>query len=204
MLYAILDAGLVHAEELVTTGERLLEAGVDLLQLRAKEVPGGRFLDWARRLLPRCREAGVPLILNDAVDVALASGADGVHLGQHDLPIRAARSLLGPGVLVGWSTHDPSEVAATPDGVDYLGIGSIHPTATRARSRVIGGEALTEAREATTLPIFAIGGITAENLPALGRYGFRGVAVASALLTAPSVDSAVRRLREALGHWASA
>ena len=201
LLYAIVDASLVGGEEIVAVSERLVEAGVDLVQLRAKKVGSGTMLQWVRAMLPVCRAREVPLIVNDRVDVALVAGADGVHLGEDDLPPSAARRLLGPDVLVGWSTHGLRQVREAPSEADYLGLGAIHPTRTRRHSRVIGGEALTRAREATRLPIFAIGGLNAGNIAELGGLGLNGVAVASALLGGPSVESAVRDLRAALARW---
>jgi thiamine-phosphate pyrophosphorylase len=173
--------------------------GVDLIQLRAKDWGAGRMLALTQALLPALREQGIPLIINDRLDLALVSGADGVHLGQEDLPAAEARALLGPDRLLGWSTHDAVEVAEAPPEADYLGFGAIYPTLTRKDSRVGGPEALTGITEATTLPIFAIGGIDAENLLPLGVYRIAGVAVASALRGSPS--EAALRFRRALAHW---
>ncbi len=201
LLYGILDGGLMRDQDLVPVGKAWAEAGVDLLQLRAKDWGAGPLLEAAEALLPELRAAGVPLILNDRVDVALICGADGVHLGQTDMPAAEARALLGPDRLLGWSTHDATELGAIPPEADYLGFGAIYATQTRQNSRIRGPEALTEAQVATTLPVFAIGGIDAENLVPLGVYGIAGVAVASALLQGVSPRETVTRLRSALQQW---
>ncbi len=198
LLYAILDAGLCSFSDLVATGAELLEAGVELLQLRAKTLPAGEFLKAARQLVPYCRDHGVPFIVNDRLDVALAAGADGVHLGTSDLPYAAARELLGAELLLGCSTHDLDEIRQAEGVADYLGFGAMFATNTRPDSRIRGPQALTEAVAATTLPIFAIGGIEATNLGQLRGCEMAGVAVASALLEGPSRRDAVGRLREVL------
>jgi len=198
LLYAILDAGLCPGEGLVPTGIELLEAGIDLLQLRAKGLPAGEFLKAARQLVPLCQQHGVPFIVNDRLDIALVAGADGVHLGSSDLPYPAARELLGDDLLLGCSTHDLHEIRQAEGVADYLGFGAMFRTKTRSDSRIRGRQALTEAVAATTLPIFAIGGIDAAKLGQLRGCEIAGVAVASALLQGPSRRAAVGRLREAL------
>jgi len=198
LLYAILDAGLCPGAELVATGNELLEAGIDLLQLRAKGLPAGEFLEAARQLVPYCRRHGVPFLVNDRLDLALAAGADGVHLGTSDLPYPAARELLGNELLLGCSTHDLREIRQAEGLADYLGFGAMFATKTRSDSRIRGPQALTEAVAATTLPIFAIGGIEAAKLGQLRGCGMAGIAVASALLEGPSRRAAVGRLREVL------
>ena len=201
LLYAIVDARLCGAEQVVDRAMTLVESGVDLLQLRAKEIGAGVFAEWARTILGSCRQRGIPLIINDRVDVALSVEADGVHLGADDLPVSAARSLLGPDVLVGWTAHDQKEVVGALSGADYLGFGAVFPTQTRENSRIVGPEALTGARRATTLPIFAIGGIDAENLGRLGTYGIAGVAVASGLFRGRSSANTVLDLKKTLSRW---
>jgi thiamine-phosphate diphosphorylase len=198
LLYAILDAGLCEATALVESGAALLEAGVDLLQLRGKELSARELLEASRQLLPRCREAQVPFLVNDRLDVALAAGADGVHLGQADLPFAAARELMGSELILGGSTHDLAEIREAEAVADYLGFGALFPTNTRPDSRIRGPQALTEAVAATTLPMFAIGGIEVENLGQLKGCGMAGIAVASALLRGSSRREAVERLRRAL------
>jgi len=188
-------------DDILEMGASWARHGVDLIQLRGKQMGAGSMLELVGRLHPPLEEQGVPLLVNDRVDVALLSGADGVHLGQEDMPAKLARGLLGADRLIGWSTHDPKELADVPPEADYLGFGAIYPTRTRQNSRIRGPEALTETQAATTLPIFAIGGIDAENLVSLGAYSIAGVAVASALLRGSSTREAVAHLRQALEHW---
>lgn len=201
LLYGILDTGCVPRDRLLDTGARWARCGVDLIQLRAKDRGAGEILEFAEALRREISGTGVPLILDDRVDLVLLSDADGVHLGQSDLPAPEARALLGPDRLIGWSTHDPLELAAIPPEADYIGFGAIYPTKTRENSRIRGPEALTEAKAATTLPIFAIGGIDAENLVPLGAYGIAGVAVASALSLVSDVEASVSEFRRALDRW---
>lgn len=201
LLYALVDAGLCAPGALVGHAEALARAGVDLVQLRAKGWEGGALLAAAEAMLERLRPLGVPLLVNDRVDVALAARADGVHLGQSDLPVAAARSLLGSDVLIGWSTHDLDEIRSAPAQADYLAFGSIFATQTRAGSRVVGPAALTAARAASTLPLLAIGGIRPQNVHHLGGLGLTGVAVASGLAGAADLPDVVRAFRDAMARW---
>ncbi|MDF1564215.1 MAG: thiamine phosphate synthase [Deltaproteobacteria bacterium] len=196
-LYAIADADACRraGRPLEATARALLAARPALLQLRWKGAPGGPFLALVEALLPEARAAGVPLIVNDRVDVAALAGADGVHLGQDDLPVAEARALLPAGALVGLSTHDPAQVragvAARPD---YLGFGPIFPTGSKALpDPVVGLEGLREAVAlAGALPVVAIGGIGREALPSLREAGARTVALISELLGEADEDLAAR------------
>lgn len=201
VLYAILDAGLVEEDRLVAEGRALARAGVDAVQVRAKHMRGGHLLAVVEALLPALRERRVPLIVNDRADVALAAGADGVHLGQTDLPPDAARALLGSEALVGLSTHSLEEVRAAPGCVDYLGFGAMFATRTRKGSRIAGVEALTRAVAATTLPTLAIGGLRPDNVHELQGAKAAGVAVASALVPIDHRAGAVAAFRTALADW---
>ena len=203
LLYALLDTGLVEPRRAVGFGLELAAAGVDLIQLRGKGLESSVMLSIAQGLLPTLRDRRIPLVVNDRVDVALAAGADGVHLGQDDLPADEARRLLGPDKLLGWSTHSHAEVCATPAAADYLGFGAMFATSTRRGSWIAGPRALPEALAATTLPTFAIGGIDAENAMELGTYGLAGIAVAAALVQGHSREDDVRALRRALDRWPS-
>lgn len=201
VLYAVLDAATVGEGDLVAEGRRLVEAGVDALQVRAKSWRAGRLLDVAERLLPVTRGAGVPLVVNDRVDVARVAGADGVHVGQDDLPVAEARAQLGPEALIGFSTHSLAEVLAASSLADYLGFGAIFATATRASSRIVGVAALTQAVAESTLPLLAIGGLHPDNLHRLRGSRVAGVAVASALVPTSMHPGAVEAMRRALDRW---
>jgi thiamine-phosphate pyrophosphorylase len=201
ILYALVDAGLLPRDQLAAHAWELAREGVDLVQLRAKGWEAGALLACAQELLARLRPLGVPLLINDRADVALAGGADGVHLGQDDLPVRYARQLLGPDALIGWSTHALEEIRRAPREADYLAFGSVFATTTRADSVVVGPAALTAAVAASTLPLLAIGGIRPENVDRLAGLGLAGIAVASGLTRGDSAPGAVPAFRAALARW---
>jgi thiamine-phosphate pyrophosphorylase len=181
-------------------GEAALRGGARFLQLRDKRGDLRRLLEAARTLLAACREAGAHLVINDRLDLALAAGADGVHLGQEDLPAALARPLLGGSRMLGVSINRPEEAAAAErDGADYLGAGPAYPTGTKERIRpVLGPQGLQAIRAATRLPILAVGGITLERVPEVLAAGADGVAVISAIVAAPDVAASTRAFLEVL------
>jgi thiamine-phosphate pyrophosphorylase len=187
-LYAITDtrlSGLSHAEQV----GRLILGGARLIQLREKHASAREFFREAAAALQVARALGARLIINDRVDIALALGADGVHLGQDDLPPEAARRLLGERALIGFSTHNLEQaVAAAGLPIDYLAIGPIFPTASKENpDPVVGLGGLLQVRAALpSLPLVAIGGMTLENGPQALASGADSLAVISALLTEPS------------------
>lgn len=164
--------------------DRALRGGVDLVQLREKELAPADFLAWALEALPLCRRRGIPLVINDQLDVALAAEADGIHVGQDDLPPREIRPILGPKGLIGLSTHslEQLETAADEGIADYVGFGPAFPTSTKGYDSGLGADAVLSASVFARLPILAIGGITPENRPLLGHRA--GVAVSSAICAA--------------------
>ncbi|MCU4186297.1 thiamine phosphate synthase [Acidiferrimicrobium sp. IK] len=173
--------------------------GVTALQLRDPGAPTRRLVDAARRLAG----AGVPLVVNDRLDVAIAAGAAGVHLGQSDLHPLDARAIAGPGLTIGWSVTTPEQVdelAGWPAGtVDYLGVGPIHPTGSKDdAARPIGYAGIEEVRRHTPLPVVAIGGIGADHVGSCLAAGAQGVAVISAIWAAPDPTAAAEALRRAL------
>jgi thiamine-phosphate pyrophosphorylase len=173
-----------------------LAGGADALQLREKALDAGELLARARQLVSLCRRHGASLIVNDRPDVALLAGADGVHLGQTDLPCRAARQLVGRQLLLGVSTSTLAQARqAAADGADYCGVGPMFPTTTKHKD-VIVGPAYLRAFVANfpALPHLAIGGIHAGNLGALVAAGARGVAVSSAVCAAPDPQAAAAEL----------
>ncbi|KAF8066297.1 TH1 [Scenedesmus sp. PABB004] len=186
-------------------GRTLLDAvaaavagGATVVQLREKEIDGGDFVEAARAAIKLCRPAGVPVVINDRVDVALAAGADGVHVGQSDIPARLVRSMLGPGALLGVSVKTPAEAAkAAADGADYVGVGAVFPTGTKA-SEVVGLAGLEEVCRLSSLPAVAIGGVNAANAAEVIAAGAKGLAVVSAVFAAPDVEAATRELRAAV------
>jgi len=195
----VLVTGAVASLPLEECVAELLEAGVDAIQLREKDIADRDFLELARRLRRLIPLERAPFIVNDRADIAALAGADGVHLGQDDLPAAAARRILGAGAVIGRSTHDPGQAAAAvAEGADYLAIGPVFPTATKGYSQGIGVEAAGAISRKLSIPVVAIGGITAENLPELLAAGVRRVAVCSAIIGAADVGAEAARFRRLL------
>jgi thiamine-phosphate pyrophosphorylase len=180
-LYVILDPGASGGRDLVALADAVLAAGARWLQLRAKETTTRELTALARRLAERARAAGGVLIVNDRLDVALAVGAAGVHLGQDDLPASEARR-LAPGLVLGVSSHGLEQARrAQAGGADYVALGSIYPTGSKPSFELVGLEALRLVRPHVTVPLVAIGGITLERVPAVLAAGADAVAVISAI-----------------------
>ena len=198
-LYVILDRVAARGRDLDEILAATLEGGCRMVQLREKEWPSGRLLPLAERLGGRCRRAGVTFIVNDRVDLAVAVGADGVHLGQDDLPPRAARPLLRPGMILGRSTHTLVQATrARDEAVDYVAVGSMFETATKPDFELAGPDLLRQIRSLTPQPLVGIGGITHANVGDVIRAGADGVAVISAVCGAPDPAAATRRLLAAI------
>ncbi|HLH77142.1 MAG TPA: thiamine phosphate synthase [Candidatus Binataceae bacterium] len=191
--YAIVDPLAGH--EPVALAEIFLARGVRLLQLRLKRVEGGEFLAVATRIAELSRLAGALFIVNDRLDIALLSGAGGVHLGQTDLPLAAARRLAPTDFVIGISTHDLAQArAAEAGGADYIGFGPIYPGGAKRTVAGQGLERLREIRQAVGLPIVAIGGIVEATLPAVIAAGASAGAMISDVVNAPDLDAKVARL----------
>jgi len=198
-IYAILDLEACRARglELLAVAAAFCTAPLAALQLRAKTAGDRERLAAARAILPLCRAAGVPFVVNDRVDIARLVDADGVHLGQDDLPPEHARRLLGPERWVGLSTHDSTQVdAAAAEAIDYVGFGPVFATTTKQRADlVVGLEGLRAAVVRSRFPVVAIGGIRLVDLPAVRAAGAHAAALVSALLEgdpAARVAEAVR------------
>lgn len=198
-LYAITDRRALPAGvTLAQAVEAALDGGVTCLQLREKRASAGEILDLARTLLPLCRARKVPLLINDRVDIALAAGADGVHLGQDDLPLPEARALLGPDRILGATAHTVEEaLRAQAEGADYLGVGAMFPTGTKTDTVPTSADTLKAICAAVSIPVVAIGGVNAENLPTLAGTGIAGAAVVSAIFSQSDLTAAARTLRTA-------
>jgi len=201
-IYPITDvgfSGLSHAEQV----ERLAAGGATFIQMREKNLPPAQFFSEAMKAVELARQLSVRIIINDRADVALATKADGVHLGQDDLPPEAARRILGNDAIIGYSTHnlDQAERALSLP-IDYLAIGPIFATTSKTDTEpVVGLDGLRSvARTANSLPIVAIGGITFENVHAVREAGATSAAVISALLT--EKDSITQRTRQLIEHVA--
>jgi thiamine-phosphate pyrophosphorylase len=196
-LYLVLDSDLCGGlEGMLHTAVQAAHGGATLVQLRAPEWKKRRWLEAARALKAALSPLGVPLVVNDHVDVALIAGADGVHLGQADLPAADARRLLGPEKIVGVSVSNTDELSALADGVDYLGVGPVFPTRTKKdASPVIGLPAFSALCAASPLPVVAIGGIDADNCASVIAARARGIAVVSAVCGKSDPAREAARLR---------
>ena len=195
-LYAVTDRAWVGRQTLPEQVEAALKGGATCVQLREKELDGAAFLEEARTLAALCRRYGVPLIINDNVEVALASGADGVHVGQDDLTVEQVRRLAGDRLIVGVSAHSVEQaLAAQAGGADYLGVGAVFATATKSDARVLPRETLAKICRAVDIPVVAIGGIGEDNLLQLAGTGVDGAALVSAIFSAPDIEGQCRKLR---------
>jgi thiamine-phosphate diphosphorylase len=193
-LYVVLDRAAARGRSLDDLLAAIIDGGCRMVQLRDKDTPSGRVLPVAERLLARARGAGVTFIVNDRVDLALAIGADGVHLGQDDLPAHVARPLLRPDMLLGISTHDVAQAHAARDaGADYIAVGSMFATTTKPDFQLVGPGLVRKLRGDIRVPLVGIGGITHGNVADVIRAGADGVAVISAVCGAPDPSAATRR-----------
>jgi thiamine-phosphate pyrophosphorylase len=193
-LYVILDRGVTRGRDLLEILAAAIAGGCRMVQLREKEWPSGRVLPLAERLRARCGDAGVTFIVNDRVDLALAVGADGVHLGQDDLPARVARPLLRPGMILGVSTHDMAQArAAQADGADYVAVGSMFATRSKADFELVGPDLVRKLRGEIRVPLVGIGGITHDNVQDVIHAGADAVAVISAVGAADDPRAACER-----------
>lgn len=199
-VYVIIDRHVGRGREHGEMAVAAIAGSATVLQLREKELTTRQFVDAANRTMAIARRAGVPLIINDRLDVALAVGADGVHLGQDDLPVWIARRILGPDRVIGVSAGTEAEaVEAERDGADYVGVGSIFATPSKSDAgEPIGLEALRRIVRSVRVPVVAIGGITRENAAAVIGTGAAGVAVISAVVAADDIIDATRRLAEVI------
>jgi thiamine-phosphate pyrophosphorylase len=194
---------------LVTSGERddlrdfleaVLEAGVDAIQIREKNAEAGEVIRRGQVFREACERHGALFIVNDRPDVAVALDADGVHLGQDDLPAGAARDLLGPDGIIGFSTHSEEQLDASPDDCDYVCVGPVWETPTKPGRPPVGLELVRYAAERERRPWFAIGGIDSENLSDVVGAGARRIVVVRAIAEAPRPADAVRVLVGQLAH----
>ena len=194
-IYLVTDEACLHGRPLLECVEEALAAGVTLVQYRAKAADGGVLYAEACKLKELCDKYNVPLIINDRLDIALAVGAAGVHLGQDDLPCAVARRLLGEDFIIGVSAHNPAEaVKAVSEGADYLGCGAVFGTATKHDVAKLGLENLRAIRKAVAVPMVGIGGITADNYAEVLATGADGAAIVSGILAQKDIGAAVKKL----------
>ena len=195
-LYAVTDRAWAADEDaLMDQIAAAIDGGAGIVQLREKHLDHDAFLREARRFVALCREKGVISIINDAVDIAAAVGADGVHVGQSDLAAGRAREVLGPDKLIGVSAHSVEEaLAAQAAGADYLGVGAAFVTGTKADAAPISRDTIRAITAAVDIPVVAIGGISRDNITELAGCRLDGVAVVSALFAQKDVKVAAKEL----------
>ncbi|WP_300414530.1 thiamine phosphate synthase [uncultured Oscillibacter sp.] len=197
-LYAVTDRAWAADEDaLMGQIEAAVRGGAGVVQLREKRLDHDAFLAEAKRFTALCRRLGAVSIINDSVEIALASGADGVHVGQSDLEAGRARALLGPDKIVGVSAHSPGEARrALAAGADYLGCGAAFLTGTKSDAKPISKETIRAVTAAVDIPVVAIGGVSRENILELKGLGLAGAAVVSGIFGQRDIESAARELLE--------
>ena len=195
----VTDRQFLGERSLFDVGSEAIRGGVDMVQLREKNLETRPWIDLAAKIAKICRKHNVFFIVNDRVDIAAASGADGVHLGQDDFPVAWARKILGKGKIIGKSTHSVGQAKeAIREKADYIAVGPVFWTQTKKIDRPVGTELVSQVRKFTKKPILAIGGIKPENAASVVACGATGVAVVSALMDAPDAAEAARAFRKAL------
>ncbi len=198
-LYVIIDEGLLSSRNIREVSEQAIRGGADAIQFRAKRLSKREYYENALTLLPIARRFNIPFFVNDHLDIALAISADGIHLGQNDLPCSAARRLVPERMMLGVSTHSVEQAArAVDDGADCVAIGPVFRTTTKENPEAIVGTEMvgTVKRRVGAVPLVAIGGISTGNVAEVIRSGADGVAVASAVILAADPLLAARTLKD--------
>ena len=197
LLYAVTDRAWVGKQSLYEQVEAALQGGATCVQLREKELDEAAFLAEAKEISALCRRYGVPFFVNDNVDIAIACGADGVHVGQEDMAAAQVRRRVGDGMMIGVSVHSVEEaLEAVRNGADCLGVGAMFSTSTKADANVLPREVLRDICRAVDVPVVAIGGIGKGNLMQLAGTGVDGVALVSAIFGAADIENECRLLRK--------
>lgn len=201
ILYVILDQARLKGGNLAEAAWQAAAGGADLIQYRGKQSSARVLLHTTRQILKALSGYQIPLIINDRLDIALATGAEGVHLGLDDLPVEAARKLGGEELIIGASARSvKSAREAEKAGADYLGVGSFFPTSTKSDARIIDHELFSRIVESVNIPLIAIGGINESNLFEAFLLGASGVAVASAIFKYQSIEKSVRTLKSRINQ----
>lgn len=202
-IYLVTDEGCLQGRALLDCVREALEGGVTLVQYRAKTASSAEMYNEALQLKALCDSFNVPLIINDRLDIAMAVGAAGVHLGQDDLPCAAARKILGEDYIIGVSAHNQAEAkAALQSGADYLGCGAVFGTATKADVKKLGTDGLAAICKAKGLPVVGIGGVTADNYREVRAVGADGAAIVSGILAQPDIRTTVRAIAKVSQEFA--
>jgi len=196
-LYFITDSTGFSEEEFLFRVEKALKGGVTLMQLREKEKTTREYIELAKKVHAISKKYGVPLIIDDRVDVAIAAEAEGVHLGQSDMPVNLARKILGDEFIIGATAKTvPKALEAFENGADYLGVGAIYPTTTKVKTVITSTETLSDICEAVPIPVNAIGGLNKENIDVLKGIPISGICVVSAIMKAENPEIAAKELKE--------
>lgn len=200
LLYLCTDRVLSLGRPITEAVEEAITGGVTMVQLREKEASTGEFYRIALEVRAVTRRLRVPLVINDRLDIALAAGAEGLHIGQSDLPLSAARRVAGDRLFIGISASTVEEaLRAEAEGADYLGVGAVYPTGSKADAgRVIGLKGLEEIRAAVKIPVVGIGGVNASNAAEVMKTGAAGISLISGILSRPDIQAAARNLRTIL------
>lgn len=195
-LYGILDLACLDGRDPAGVASRMIEGGVDILQVRAKNAPPARAAAMARAVLRVSRPARVPLIVNDHPSVAADVGAQGIHIGQEDGHVSAARRIAGPDCWIGKSTHSLAQaLAAEEEGADYIGVGPIFATPTKPNYTPVGLDLVREVKARIQIPFFCIGGLKLENAAEVLRAGATRIVVVTGILDAPDITARCREFR---------
>lgn len=196
LLYGVTDRGNLHGKTLLMQVEESLKGGVTLVQLREKHLSFQEFLEEAKEMKELCHKYGVPLLINDNVEICIESGADGVHVGQKDMEAGAVREKLGKDKIIGVSARTVEQaMAAQNAGADYLGVGAVFSTSTKEDAKPLDHEILKAITKAVDIPVVAIGGISSENVSQLKGTGIDGVAVVSAIYGKENPKEAAENLK---------
>lgn len=195
-LYLVTDRSILKGRDLFQAVEEAIAGGVTLVQLREKNISSLDFYTIALKMKELVNSYNVPLIINDRLDIALAVDADGLHVGQEDLPPAVARKLLGPEKILGYSVGNPEQARrGERDGADYLGAGTVFPTGSKADTgEPIGPEGLRAIKQAVAIPVVGIGGIGISNLEEVKAAGADGISLISAILGSNDIEAASRQL----------
>lgn len=197
-MYFITDSTNYSEDEFLYRVEEACKGGVTLVQLREKERTTREYITFAEKVHEITLRYDIPLIIDDRVDVALAAGAEGVHVGQSDMPVAAARNLMGNDKIIGATTKTvPQAIEAYEQGADYLGVGAIYPTTTKVKTVLTSVETLKEIVQAVPIKVNAIGGLNKDNIHILKGSGIDGICAVSAIMKAESPCDAAKELREA-------
>ena len=200
-MYFITDSTNYTEDEFLYRVEEACKGGVTLIQLREKERTTREYLSLAEKVHEITRKYDIPLIIDDRVDVALAVNAEGVHVGQSDMPVNIARKLMGGDKIVGATAKTvPQAIEAYEQGADYLGVGAIYPTATKVKTVLTSVDTLKEIVKAVPIRVNAIGGLNKDNIHVLKDSGIDGICVVSAIMKADNPCAAARELREAFNE----